>query len=170
MFGGHWIIYPKLTRRQTMTAPEEGMHFTISSFSKPHCSRLSFGTISTATGCFWHQLPCIFFFFFCLVFYCCHNRLHKLGTNLLYYDFIGLKSNMGPTGLHPTGLQAQCLPDFKTEKGAWSQKQRHQWFSVWESLRIWSKVLCVAHGRQAGRTRWQSSLCGVRGITRYRAG
>ena len=45
------------------------------------------------------------------------------------------------TGLHPAGLQTQCLSNLKTEKKAQSQQQRHQWFNGWGSLHVWSKVL-----------------------------
>ena len=33
---------------------------------------------------------------------------------------------LASVGLHAAGLQALCLPSFKTEEGAWSQQQRHQ--------------------------------------------
>ena len=39
-------------------------------------------------------------------------------------------------GLHPTDLQALCLPSFKTKERAQSQQQRHQWFNGRGELQV----------------------------------
>ena len=63
-----------------------------------------------------------------------------------------LKKATNTVGLHPTGLQGLHLPSFRTKNRAWSQQQRHRWFSGWRSLYVWSKVLewhpTVADGGQ----------------------
>ena len=64
-----------------------------------------------------------------------------------YREFVKLENKWNQpslkksVGLHPTGLQALYLPNFKTKERAQSQQQRLQWFNVRKSSQVWNKLL-----------------------------
>ena len=68
-------------------------------------------------------------------------------------SFLSLLAAPPIVGLHPTGPQGRCLPNFKTKERAPSQWQRHQWFNGWGKLTRLKHgpggtPHCVADGRQ----------------------
>ena len=79
-----------------------------------------------------HYIPMTYFItgsLYCLILYTCFAKhpTHLLSGNHQFVLCICKSvSVLLCVGLHPTGLQGLCLPSFKTEKRAQSQRQRHQ--------------------------------------------